>query len=114
MYKENNLFLFDADTTFANICDILSKESNSIVLNFVAKRNKTRYSDIQRELKRKGIDSSVISYALNRVLKEGLLCKVKNTEDRNNQLWNYTLTFKGRKALEIEKNLYTHLEKEKS
>jgi len=112
MPEKTNIFLFDASITFSKVCDILSKEHNSIILNYVSKRDKTRYSDIQRELKKNNKSNRSAHYIIKKLVKEGMMTKVKTVGD-NCSVTNYTLTFKGDRALELEKHLTKHIKKEK-
>lgn len=114
MPEKTDIFLFDASVTFSKICDILSKEHNSIVLNFVSKRKKTRYSEIQKKLREtsKNKSSRNANYIIKKLLKEGMMTKVKTVGD-NCSVTNYALTFKGDRALELERHLTKHIKKGK-
>ena len=115
MYKKNDIFLFDTAVVFSKMCAVVSNEQNSIVLNYVSKRKKTRYSDIQRELKNKSKNKSKkinTYYIIKKLLKENMLSKVKLI--KNTYVTQYALTFKGHRVLEIEQQLLKYIEKEKS
>ncbi len=107
MPNKNNFLKY---SSFVITCDILSSDNNSMLMNFIKKRKFTRYSDIQKFLVKKGIKKPL--YTVNKLIKTGMIVKKKTTPDSS--VTNYALTFKGSRALEIEKYLYKHIEKEKS
>ena len=107
MQNKNN---FLKDSSFIDICDVLSNENNSNIMNFIKGRKYTRYSDIEKILKNNGKRKPL--YLINKLIKSGMIAKKKTSVD--SAITNYSLTFKGTRALEIEKHLYKHIEKDKS